>query len=851
MISEVFSNLINSVTLFPAAFGCAKRSPAPERAGAGPSTARFRPGPRDAAAPQPQAGPPQQRRRRPGAQARRGWPMREVRLNRGGRCECRAVPPMEPALKGISAFVEVWSSSRTENYSKTFEQQLLDMGAEVSKTLNKHVTHVVFKDGRLSTWKKAQKMGVKIVSVLWVEKCRETGVHVDESLFPAVDTNEGFLLPIKKHKCMQPKDLVEKPPGSNRKLQRRLNQMAKELALQKTAVNAEFLCADTDVPVLLFEDNGSLIYSPVNKIKDQCNEMERRIKDMKEKRENLSPTEEQMEDCLNSSCDYLWRTETLKGQRTEVAEYVCDTRTDIHVSMSMSTSVNSPSHGNEKTTLAPKRHARSLTKKQIIQPILDDRLSLGKKHLIFPKKNQNNKKNKTTSIANESSVLEGFGHITPSKKIVQSNTVPVLIDSLSNSPMNSEDLNAYSLNKSFSVDRNDCVLEDKKRKKRQTLPSLKLATSELGASGSKGFLQAVTTYSKSYCTEEASYEDFFSSCNLNENAVQIQVPKESKNPPEICCKDSFTNMDLQDVSFCEPCNTTKISRKTSISVNDFPVKQKINLAKHPGSIPSNISGGEKDHPGEALDADDVNRLPQHAHEKSYSSVNVCAHTTGNGDEECHVTDGSCKIFNKQKNKHTGGLRKAGRLQKPTRTLVMTSMSSEKQNTVIQVVKKLGDFLVSNEVCETTSHVVTGSPRRTLNVMLGIARGCWIVSYEWVLWSLELGHWISEEPYELSSSFPAAPICRLQRHLSTGKYQQNLFSNQPVMFVSPTSQPPCNQLIELIQLAGGKICKALRQAKICIGKKPGKKYREIISLSEKWVLDSITQYTICPMENYIF
>ncbi|XP_053829028.1 microcephalin isoform X2 [Vidua macroura] len=690
---------------------------------------------------------------------------------------------MEPALKGISAFVEVWSSNRTENYSKTFEQQLLDMGAKVSKTLNKHVTHVVFKDGRLTTWKKAQKMGVKIVSVLWVEKCQETGAHVDESLFPAVDTNEGFLLPIKKHKCMQPKDYVEKTPKNNRKLQRRLNQMAKELALQKTAVNA-----DTDVPVLLFEDNGSLIYSPVIKTKDQCNEMERRIKDMKEKRENLSPTgsqitqalpsnssgdcplstciltnsedellpEEQMEDCLNSSCDYLWRTETLKGQRTAAAEHACDGWTDIHVSMSAS--VNSPSHGNEEKTLTPKRHTRSLTKKQIIQPILEDRLSLGKKHLKFSKKNQKNKKSKTTSIANESSLLESFDHITPSKKIVQLNTVPALTDSLSNSPMNSEYLNAYSLDKSFPVDRNDCVLEDKKRKKRQTLPSLKLATSELGASGSKGFLQAVTAHSKSYCTEEASYEDFFSSCNSNENEVQIQVPKESQNPPEICCKDSFTGMDLHDVSFCEPCNTTKISRRTSISVNDFPVKQKIKPAKHPGSIPLNISGGEKDDTGEALDADDVNRLPQHAHEKSYNSVNVCAHTSGGEDEvsECHITDGSCKIFNEQKNKHTGGLRKAGRLQKPTRTLVMTSMSSEKQNTVIYVVKKLGDFLFSNEVCETTSHVVTGSPRRTLNVMLGIARGCWIVSYEWVLWSLELGHWISEEPFELSSSFPAAP-----------------------------------------------------------------------------------------------
>ncbi|XP_030091950.1 microcephalin isoform X2 [Serinus canaria] len=751
---------------------------------------------------------------------------------------------MEPALKGVSAFVEVWSSNRTENYSKTFEQQLLDMGAKVSKTLNKHVTHVVFKDGRLTTWKKAQNMGVKIVSVLWVEKCRETGVQVDESLFPAVDTNEGFLLPIKKHKCMQPKDYVEKTPENNRKLQRRLNQMAKELALQKTAVNA-----DTDVPVLLFEDNGSLIYSPVNKIKDQCNEMERRIKDMKEKRENLSPTEEQKEDCLNSSCDYLWKTEMVKTQRTEVAEQACDTWTDIHVSMS--TSVNSPSHGHEEKRLTPEQHARSLTKKQIIQPTLDERFSSEKKHFKFLKKNQKNK-SKRTSIANESSLLEGFGHITPSKNIVQLNTAPALIDSLSNLPMNSEDLNEYSLDKSFPGDRNYSVLEDRKRKKPQTFPSLKLATSELGASGSMGFLQAITTCSKSYCTEEASYDDFFSSSNSNENEVQIQVPKESQNPPEVCCKDSFTSMDLSNVSFCEPHKTTKISRKMSISVNDFPVKQKIKPAKHPGSTPLNISGGEKDDTGEALDADDVNRLPQHAHEKSYNSVNDCAHTAGEDEvSECHITDASCKIFDKRKDEHTGGLRKAGRLQKPTRTLVMTSMSSEKQNTVIQVVKKLGGFLFSNEVCETTSHVVTGSPRRTLNVMLGVARGCWIVSYEWVLWSLEFGHWISEEPYELSSSFPAAPICRLQRHLSTGKYQQNLFSNQPVMFVSPTSQPPCKKLIELIQLAGGKICKALRQAKICIGKKPGKKYQEIISVSEKWILDSITQYTICPMENYIF
>lgn len=55
----------------------------------------------------------------------------------------------------------------------------------------------------------------------------------------------------------------------------------------------------------------------------------------------------------------------------------------------------------------------------------------------------------------------------------------------------------------------------------------------------------------------------------------------------------------------------------------------------------------------------------------------------------------------------------------------------KQQTVLQVVKTLGGFSVVDTVCESTTHVVAGSPRRTLNVLLGIARGCWILSYEWV------------------------------------------------------------------------------------------------------------------------
>ncbi|XP_068793436.1 microcephalin isoform X3 [Struthio camelus] len=613
---------------------------------------------------------------------------------------------MEPILKGISAFVEVWSSNRTENYSKTFEQQLLDMGAKVSKTFNKQVTHVVFKEGRLATWRKAQKTGVKIVSVLWVEKCRETGVRVDESLFPAVYTNEGLPLLIKKHKCMQPKDFVEKTPENDRKLQRRLDQMAKELAIQKTASNAE-----ADIPVLLFEDDGSLVYSPVNKIKDQCSAMERRIKEMKEKRENLSLTasqisqilpcnspkdcppstcvltdsadalpEKQMEDCLNSSFDDLWGTDKFKRRKTEVAEHISDAQSDVCVSKSAS--VNSPSCSYDQKTLTPKQsNRRCLGKKQILQHTSDGKLSSEKKDFKkFPNKNQIDENTITPSAANKSSLLQikGLRHVTPSEETVQLHTTPALIGSLSNSPVSHEGLSICSFGRNVPVDVRVCTLEDKRKKKPKVRSSLKLTASKLGASESeKEILQAVPTYNKPLCSEEAAYEDYFSSSNLNENELQIWVPKKAQNPPEVCCNDSFRKIESLDVSFCKPHSTSEKSREKYIPANDVSVENDFKPNEHPESIPLNcMSDGENTENTEALDSDIVDR---HALDKSYkTNMNCYTHATGDENEvsECHVTDGSCKLFNEQENKLNGGLRKNRRLQKPTRTLVMTSMSSE-------------------------------------------------------------------------------------------------------------------------------------------------------------------------------
>ena len=51
--------------------------------------------------------------------------------------------------------------------------------------------------------------------------------------------------------------------------------------------------------------------------------------------------------------------------------------------------------------------------------------------------------------------------------------------------------------------------------------------------------------------------------------------------------------------------------------------------------------------------------------------------------------------------------------------------------VKSIVKSLGGYDVSVEVNSKTTHVVCGDDRRTMNVLRGISKGCWVVAVEWV------------------------------------------------------------------------------------------------------------------------
>lgn len=801
-------------------------------------------------------------------------------------------------LKDVVAYVEVWSSKGTENYSKTFTKQLEDMGATVSKTLNKQVTHVIFKDGYQSTWDKAQKIRAKLVSVLWVEKCRMAGARVDESLFPAVNTDEHLPNLIRrKHKCMQPKDFIPKTPENDKRLQKKFEKMAEELQRQKAAL-------DDDVPVLMFESPQSLVYSsPVNMMK-------KRLQEMKEKRENLSPTSSQMlEQSQQNPCVSLLKTSLNMSHQPSSS--------DESFASGSHLSFDGPCGDQErKLGRSSNEMARMTCPSSPVLRASSFYGSASSNHLRQPspqkaadtpsKEGVNQQKEATSEVTDSkrkqaAGVSQGMADekhcLSPTKSVIEERVVHLEPKSSPAKRKRTADLGSPSKGKL------------KKRYKRKSTPAVQLFKSDCSPQSTTRPIPGTPD------VEASSYEDYFSPDNLKErNSGRLPKAQLLASPSLFRCK-GLSKWERKNM--LEMCDFTCIGEKhRSTNISDLiskstcslekPDKEDVNTAstclpllgtsaddspgqrRHPGPQPREDTGPEgSSHPDILYSpAHDITPLKGSSTEtrdpgdgKGSPKEGTTPPASASPESEahsCNLSLGEDRNVEEKENVATGypgsvknglgrpdpsdssyrGLvrpqekpKNSGKEKEPTRTLVMTSMPSEQQDLIIQVVSTLRGFSFAPEVCESTTHVLVGKSVRTLNVLMGIARGCWILSYQWVLLSLELGHWISEEPFELFETFPAAPICRRERHLSTQQYRGTLFANQPKMFIAPASSPPRAKLCELVLLCGGQVSPAPQLASLIIGPYKGKREARIQYLSEKWVLDSITQHKICDFNNY--
>nr|XP_055145025.1 microcephalin isoform X5 [Symphalangus syndactylus] len=766
-----------------------------------------------------------------------------------------------PILKDVVAYVEVWSSNGTENYSKTFTTQLVDMGAKVSKTFNKQVTHVIFKDGYQSTWDKAQKRGIKLVSVLWVEKCRTAGAHIDESLFPAANTNEHLPSLIKKkRKCMQPKDFNFKTPENDKRFQKKFEKMAKELQRQKTSL-------DDDVPILLFESSGSLTYSPTIKINSSHHStMEKRLQEMKEKRENLSPSSSQMiqqsddnpsnslcEAPLNTAHDALCSDESFAGgihssfddlcgnsgcgnQERKSGGSINDIKSDMCISSLVlkANNIHSSPSFTHLDKSSPQKFLSNLSKEEINL----QRNIAGK--IVTPDQKQ--------AVGMPQETFEEKNRLSPT---LSSTKGHLLIRSR---PSSSSVKRQRVSHGSYSPPKEKC--KRKRSIRRSIMPRLQLCRSG-------GSLQhmAGPAFEALSCGE-SSYDDYFSPDNLKERNSENLPP--TSQPPSSIAQFSCRSLSKKErTSIFEMSDFSCIGKKTrTVDITSFTAKtissSQITANGEGRATLSCVISEESSAPEETLrccrQAGKEDACPE-GNGFSYTIEDPAFPKGHDGDltplegslEEVKEAVGLKSTQNKGTTSKISNSSEGEAQSEHEPCFIvdcnMETSTEEKENLPGgyggSVKNKPTRHDLLDDSCDSFKGLI--KPHEELKKS---GRG------KKVLWSLELGHWISEEPFELSNHFPAAPLCRSECHLSAGPYRGTLFADQPVMFVSPASSPPVAKLCELVHLCGGRVSQVPRQASIVIGPYSGKKKATVKYLSEKWVLDSITQHKVCASENYL-
>ncbi|XP_020800941.1 uncharacterized protein LOC110178232 [Drosophila serrata] len=185
-----------------------------------------------------------------------------------------------------------------------------------------------------------------------------------------------------------------------------------------------------------------------------------------------------------------------------------------------------------------------------------------------------------------------------------------------------------------------------------------------------------------------------------------------------------------------------------------------------------------------------------------------------------------------------------------RTLVHTNMHQEQILVIRKALRKLRGMRLDPTVTQRTTHLVSLEPRRTLNLLRGLMRGVWIVNYQWVLASMRAGKWVNEEPYELKRFSRAIEICRTERQAFGIHYHCELFRFMQPFYVSSLCRPiQFNNIKELLLLGGAKLTENRFKAKYVIGDKR-RAEDDRLYLSPLWVLDSITNMQIQKFGRYL-
>lgn len=183
-------------------------------------------------------------------------------------------------------------------------------------------------------------------------------------------------------------------------------------------------------------------------------------------------------------------------------------------------------------------------------------------------------------------------------------------------------------------------------------------------------------------------------------------------------------------------------------------------------------------------------------------------------------------------------------------IALTSCDKEDKDLVKQLVKQLGVFGYQDNIDEKTTHVVSGAVKRTMNLIKGMVRGCWILSKDWILTSLEQGMWQQEDKFEMTKFSPAVKEVRRERQVFKGAYRSALFADVGTVYISSKCRVGRTDLRQVVSWAGGDLVNTARVAQVVVGE-----FCHVGDSStphfvkDTWILDSVQHNMVMPFLDY--
>lgn len=180
-----------------------------------------------------------------------------------------------------------------------------------------------------------------------------------------------------------------------------------------------------------------------------------------------------------------------------------------------------------------------------------------------------------------------------------------------------------------------------------------------------------------------------------------------------------------------------------------------------------------------------------------------------------------------------------------------SFLKNSKNFSIQAILKLGGH-VENEVSEKTTHVVTPTVERTMNLLRGIIRACLIVNINWINDSLKEGKFLDTATYQHI-------ICNTQKIYERSVLGKN-FKNRTFTLYGPfyiqretiDNEKKVTYLKEIIEQCGGQVTKTRSDAKIVVSDLPilTTLIKQPTVVVSTFIFDSAMQGKMVPTGKYI-